>query len=176
MRSPCHIGHDDVHGAIRRWPDNVCEFGDCCPTTSGVGNCERSDLSAKHSGELQEANWDPDGPEPGLGARILGRNQHPKVGEWSTTSFVIAWEEGALFSWAVSDTAQPSASWSFELAPSDEGTTLTQRVQLGPGPSGLTPAIEAMPDREEDIVARRLSEHDANMAANLQAVKAALES
>ncbi len=130
----------------------------------------------KHSGELQEAGWDPDGPEPGLGARILGRNKHPKVGEWSTTSFVVAWQENEVFSWAVADREQPAASWTFELSPSDAGTTLTQRVTLGPGPSGLTPAIEAMPDREEEIVARRLSEHETNMSANLEAVKAALES
>ncbi len=129
---------------------------------------------ARHSSELQEASWDPEGPEPGLGARILGRNQHPQVGEWTTTSHVVEWEEASVFGWSVSDPDEPAASWWFELSPSGQGTTVTQRVRLGPGRSGLSPAIEAMPDREEDIVARRLSEHERNMTANLEALKAEL--
>lgn len=134
------------------------------------------EFPARHSRELQEAGWDPDGPEPGLGARILGRNSHPRVGEWTTTSHVVEWEENAVFGWAVVDADNPSASWWFELAPTEQGTTVTQRVRLGPAPSGLTPAIEAMPDREEDIVAGRLKEHEGNMMANLEAIKSQLES
>jgi hypothetical protein len=42
---------------------------------------------------------------------------------------------------------------------------------LGPGPSGLTPAIEARPDKEERIVARRLAEHEANMQRCLAGIK-----
>ena len=57
----------------------------------------------------------------------------------------------------------PSARWGFELAAEDDGTRLRQWAKLGPGPSGLTPAIKAMPDKEERIVARRLAEHEANM-------------
>lgn len=129
----------------------------------------------EHSSELQEAAWDADGPIPGIGARILGRNKHDAIGEWSTTSFVVDWVEGERFSWAVMDPGNPAAQWWFELRDSNGVTRLTQRVRLGPGPSGLTPAIERMPDREDEIIRRRLEFHDGNMLANLEAAKRMLE-
>jgi hypothetical protein len=46
---------------------------------------------------------------------------------------------------------------------------------MGPGPSGLTPAIEKMPDKEERIIARRLEEWQANMAATLSGIKGLAE-
>ena len=51
--------------------------------------------------------------------------------------------------------------------PADRGTRVTQWCRIGPGRSGLSPAIEKMPDREHDIVSRRLAEHAANMQKNL---------
>jgi len=48
-------------------------------------------------------------------------------------------------------------------------------VRLGPGRSGLTPAIEAMPDKEARIVARRQSEHKANMQRVIAGIKAKSE-
>ncbi len=133
------------------------------------------ELPARFSGELMGAKWiDPD-VAPGLGARFVGRNQHPYVGEWETTSTVVASEPGRVFSWAVSDPDTPAATWKFELTPAGEGTRLTQWVRLGPGPSGLTPAIESMPDREDDIIARRLAEHRENMTATLEGIKALAE-
>jgi hypothetical protein len=44
-------------------------------------------------------------------------------------------------------------------------------MRLGTGPSGLTVAIEKMPDKEERIVAGRLVEFRAAMQANLDAIK-----
>ena len=44
-------------------------------------------------------------------------------------------------------------------------------MQIGPAPSGLTPAIQAMPDKEERIIARRLSEHQVNMQATVDGMK-----
>jgi hypothetical protein len=46
---------------------------------------------------------------------------------------------------------------------------------MGPGPSGLTAAIDRHPDREEAIVAARPDEHCRNMTATLAAMKAAAE-
>jgi hypothetical protein len=132
-------------------------------------------MPARHSQELQEASWDPDGPEPGVGARIFGRNQNPHIGEWTTTSWVVAWEENVGWSWLVADQEAPASQWWFAIEPSGDGVALTQTVRLGPGPSGLTGAIEAMPDKEERIVERRLEFHRENMRANLEAVKAAVE-
>lgn len=47
---------------------------------------------------------------------------------------------------------------------------------MGPGPSGLTPAIEAQPDREDDIVANRLKAWAANMARTVEGIKDLAES
>ena len=47
--------------------------------------------------------------------------------------------------------------------------------QMGPGRGGLNYAIEAMPDKEERIVARRMEEHRVNMARVLDGVKALAE-
>ena len=46
---------------------------------------------------------------------------------------------------------------------------------MGPGPSGLTPAIEAQPDREDDIVANRLKDWAANMARTVEGIKGLAE-
>jgi hypothetical protein len=46
---------------------------------------------------------------------------------------------------------------------------------MGPDPSGLSIAIERMPDKEGRIVSRRLEQWRTNMAANLAALKARIE-
>jgi hypothetical protein len=53
---------------------------------------------------------------------------------------------------------------------------LRQGMRMGPAPSGLNIAIDAMPDKEERIVARRLEEHVANMRATLDGIKQLAES
>ena len=53
--------------------------------------------------------------------------------------------------------------------------TLTQVAQIGPGRSGLSFAIDRMPQKEERIVERRLLEHAASMRANLEHIKALAE-
>ena len=57
------------------------------------------------------------------------------------------------------------------LAEEAAGTRLRQGMRMGPAPSGLSIAIEAMPDKEEKIVARRLVEHERNMQATLEGIK-----
>ena len=46
---------------------------------------------------------------------------------------------------------------------------------MGPARSGMNAAIDAMPDKEERIVARRLGEHRANVEANLAGIARLLE-
>ena len=46
---------------------------------------------------------------------------------------------------------------------------------MGPAPSGLSVAIDARPELEGRIVARRLSEWEQGMRANLDYVRAKLE-
>jgi len=121
-------------------------------------------LPARFSSELQSVEWIDDD-------HFRGRNRHEAAGEWETTCVVTERDEPRVFAWAVGDASYPSASWRFELVPQGAGTLVRQWMQLGPAPSGLTPAIEAMPDKEERIVARRLDEHRFNMLANLAGIK-----
>jgi hypothetical protein len=126
-------------------------------------------LPARFSSELAGAEWL--SPGPAVGARFKGSNQHPAIGTWETTSVVTRCEPDKVFEWAVGDATHPSARWRFELTPATDGVQLTQWCQIGPAPSGLSIAIEAMPDKEERIVARRLDEHRANMRATLEGIK-----
>jgi uncharacterized protein YndB with AHSA1/START domain len=121
-------------------------------------------VPARFSTELQSAEWIDD-------TRFRGTNRHEAAGEWQTECTVIERDEERVFGWAVGDPANPSATWRFSLEPEGGGTRLTQWMRMGPAPSGLTPAIEAMPDKEERIVARRLDEHRFNMLATLQGIK-----
>jgi uncharacterized protein YndB with AHSA1/START domain len=126
-------------------------------------------LPAHFSTEFEGAEWLDDGPA--LGARFRGRNRHPASGAWETTSVVTRCDEPTTFEWAVGDADHPSAKWRFELAPEGDAVRLTQWCQIGPAPSGLTPAILAMPDKEERIVARRMEEFRTNMRATVEGIK-----
>jgi uncharacterized protein YndB with AHSA1/START domain len=132
-------------------------------------------VPARFSTELQETRWlDPTkGATPG--ARFVGRNRHRAAGEWETTCTVTAAEPDRRFSWAVEGPPEPAATWGFDLEPEGSGVRLRQWAHLGPGPSGLTSAIAAMPDKEERIIERRLEEHRANMQATVDGIKALAE-
>jgi hypothetical protein len=130
-------------------------------------------LPARFSQEFRGARWLDDGPQ--LGARFLGRNFHSALGEWETVSWVNRYDPPHAFGWCVSDPDNPSSSWWYQLEEADKTVRLRQGGRMGPAPSGLSIAINAMPDKEERIVARRLGEFEANMKANLQGIKALAE-
>lgn len=121
------------------------------------------------SDELQAVEWI--GGEPAVGGSFVGHNKHDSFGEWSTTSHVIEYEPGRVFAWAVQDPANPSAVWRFRLSPKDGGTELSEWMRMGPGRSGLSFAIDAMPDKEQKIVFVRMREFEKNMAATLEHIK-----
>jgi uncharacterized membrane protein len=123
-------------------------------------------LPARFSAEFLGARWLDD-----QRSRFVGRNAHPAMGEWETTSVVTRFEPHRAFAWAVTDAEHPSASWWFEIDEDAEGVRLRQGFRMGPARSGLSFAIDAMPDKEERIVARRLREHEANMRATLDGIK-----
>nr|WP_042179730.1 SRPBCC family protein [Kibdelosporangium sp. MJ126-NF4]CEL13997.1 cyclase/dehydrase [Kibdelosporangium sp. MJ126-NF4]CTQ88365.1 cyclase/dehydrase [Kibdelosporangium sp. MJ126-NF4] len=127
------------------------------------------------STELQSVRWLDDVSGPGLGHKFVGHSRHESFGEWSTTSEVVDFEPGRTFGWAVGDVAEPAAVWRFHLRPQDGGTELAQWMQLGPGRSGLSAAIDRMPDKEQKIVFVRLREFERNMAATLAHIKSAVE-
>ena len=143
-------------------------------------------LPAQFSPEFQGADWVDGGPA--LGATFHGHNKHQFVGEWTTTSTVTAYEEGAVFEWTVGDVENnqekirvdglvenKTARWRFDLTPDGDGSSLRFSAEMGPGPSGLTMAIQQMPDREEEIVANRLGEWTGNMQATLDGIKGLAE-
>jgi uncharacterized protein YndB with AHSA1/START domain len=132
-------------------------------------------VPARFSSELIEAQWLDEAAEPAVGARFAGRSFHPAAGEWETTCSVIDYEPLRSFAWAVGDPDYPSATWRFDLETDGARVRLRQSARLGPGPSGLTPAIVAMPDKEERIVARRLEEHRANMQSTIEGIKVLAE-
>ncbi|CAM5744973.1 hypothetical protein SAFG77S_08867 [Streptomyces afghaniensis] len=104
-------------------------------------------------------------------ARFVGRNKHEAFGEWETTSTVVACEPGRVFSWAVGDPDEPSAVWRFGLAPGNGGTELSQWMRMGPGRSGLSFAIDAMPEKEQKIVFVRLREFERGMTSALEHIR-----
>ena len=132
-------------------------------------------LSAQFSEEFQGGEWDDDDSEPGVGSTFTGHNKHPQVGEWTTTSHVTEWEPHKAFAWSVSSIEESAARWRFTIEKVPGGSRLRYHVRLGPGRSGLTPAIEAMPDKESRIVAGRQAEHKANMTRVVEGIKAMAE-
>ncbi|WP_306317368.1 MULTISPECIES: SRPBCC family protein [unclassified Streptomyces] len=131
-------------------------------------------LMPRFSAELQSADW-LDGSR-GVGARFVGRNRHEAFGAWETTSYVVEREEGRVFAWAVGDVEQPSAVWRFTLEAGEGGSTvLTQWARMGPGRSGLSYAIDRMPEKEQKIVHVRLGEWERSIDATLDGLKALAE-
>ncbi|QMU78205.1 SRPBCC family protein [Streptacidiphilus sp. PB12-B1b] len=128
-------------------------------------------LMPRLSAELESVEWLDGATGPALRARFLGRSRHEALGEWATTSHIVEYQPPRVFAWAVQDPETPSAIWRFSLEPEDGGTLLRQWVQLGPGRSGLSFAIDRMPEKEEKIVYVRLREFEAGMTATVDAIK-----
>ncbi|WP_370948528.1 SRPBCC family protein [Amycolatopsis sp. cg5] len=129
------------------------------------------ELPSRFSSEFLGADWADGWHGPELGAQFVGRSEHPRIGQWQTTCTLVGYEPERLFSWVVQNPESPAATWRFELEPTDGGTKLKQWARLGPGPSFLLKIIETMPDKEDKIVAGRLTEHRNNMLATLEGIK-----
>lgn len=129
------------------------------------------DLMPTMSDELQAVEWLDGATAASVGARFVGRNKHESLGEWATTSHVVECDFERAFAWAVEDRDNPTATWRFSLHEKDGGTLLTQWMQLGPGRSGLSFAIDRMPDKEQKIVFVRMREFEQNMTVTLGHVK-----
>jgi hypothetical protein len=132
-----------------------------------VANIE---LMTTLSAELRAVQWLEPATGPAIGATFRGDNQRG-ASRWSTVSHVIEYQPGAVFAWAVGDAGNPGTTWKFTLGPEDGGTRLNQSLQMGPGSSGVSMAIESWPDRESSIIASRLCELSDGMARNLAAIK-----
>ncbi len=123
------------------------------------------------SNELQSVQWANGAHRPRVGARFVGHSEHQAFGQWYATSQIVCCDEPREFTWAVGDSEYPSATWRFLLEPRDGGTVLTYWMQMGPGRSGLSVAIDSMPDKEEKIVFVRLREFETAIERTLATMK-----
>ena len=130
-------------------------------------------LSSRFSTEVSGAEWIDGATGPALDARFVGHSAHDAIGAWSTTCIVTGFEPERLFEWSViGRDGDVSSIWRYTIASAGDGhARLDYWFQMGPGRGGLNYAIEAMPDKEERIVARRMEEHRVNMARVLDGVK-----
>jgi len=128
-------------------------------------------LMPELSSELREVAWLDGVTGPAPGCRFLGRNANEYRGAWETVSTVVECDEPCRFAWAVGDPGHPMATWRFTLRPEGAGTVLEQWARMGPGRSGLSIAIDAMPDKEQKLVFVRLREWEAALEHNLAVIK-----
>jgi nitroreductase/uncharacterized protein YndB with AHSA1/START domain len=127
-------------------------------------------LPARFSTEFRGATWI-DTESPRVGAAFVGRNRQEGGREWETTSYIVAWEPPRVLAWNVSDPAQPSAQWRFELEPLGSGTRLRQQVTMGPGMSGTARAMAQQPEQAQQILTRRRDQLRRNMERTTQGIK-----
>jgi len=132
-------------------------------------------FGANYSEEFTGARWAEGSNGPAQGAQFIGSNTHKAIGEWEVPCFVDRCSEPNEFGWVTSDADNPGARWRFEASSIAGATRLRYSVTIGPGPSGISAAIESMPDKEPRIIARRIDEHRANMIRVIEGIKAAVE-
>ncbi|MDJ0465712.1 SRPBCC family protein [Streptomyces sp. H27-C3] len=128
-------------------------------------------LMPELSTELQSVRWLDGVTGPSLDARFAGHNKHESLGEWTTTSHLVEYEPRRLLAWAVEDPEHPTATWRFSLESHEGGTELRQWMRMGPARSGISFAIDRMPDKEQKIVFVRLREIEHSITATLDAIK-----
>ena len=132
-------------------------------------------LPARCSPELQSVEWLGDADGVTVGARFRGSSEHTAFGAWQTECEIVEVEEGRRWVYDVHGLEGVSATWAFEVEPTSDGVLIRQWARMGPGPSGLTPAIVAKPDMEARIVARRLTEWQQSMQVNLDCIRDSAE-
>lgn len=142
-----------------------CDVGTAWRLVTDIG------LPARCSPELQAVEWLDGADRVRVGARFRGRNRNEAFGEWETTCEVVEVDDGRRWVWNVVGPQGIMATWGFEVEPATDGVLIRQWARMGPGPSGLSPAIAAMPDKEARIVARRLSDWREGMQANLEWIR-----
>jgi uncharacterized protein YndB with AHSA1/START domain len=123
--------------------------------------------------EHHRAKWLTPGPREG--ARFEGWN---RIGEWEwdVICVVTACRPPEFIMWNVGEGPLPSSTWSYELAPDGEGSTVvTQRFRHGPGRSGVSSAIEQHPERAALIVESRSDTLRTNMVSTLEAAARLVE-
>jgi Polyketide cyclase / dehydrase and lipid transport len=146
-----------------------------CDVPTAWGYVTDIKLPVRCSAELQSAEWLDGADGVKVGARFRGCNQHTALGIWETVCEVVEVEDQRRWVWNVFGPDGVGATWGFEVEPASDGALIRQWARLGPGPSGLSIAIAAQPDKEARIIAGRLSEWQKNMQANLDWIRRQIE-
>lgn len=157
-----------------RLEDMVVTVQELLPGTPAQVHALLSDV--QQTGGLSPENtrtvWQDE--QRGVGAVFVGTNQRGDR-TWDVPCTVLEDRSPDRFAWSVGNPDRPSASWSYDLTPAEGGTLVTQEFRHGPGPSFLRRAVESRPDQEEEHVAGRAAELEANMRATLRAATVVLE-
>ena len=155
-------------------PGTVAEIDINAPASAIWPFLTDINLSSRFSNEFQGAEWIDDtlvDGQPVVGSSFVGTNENPSLGEFKVPSFIDTYEPGVAFGWRTSSVENPGARWRFEIEPNGSGSRLRYAAVLGPGPSGLTIAIESMPDKEQRIIYRRIEGLHANMRKVVVGIK-----
>jgi hypothetical protein len=115
------------------------------------------DLPAQCSTELQAVDWlgDTDGVTVGAVSVAAVAMMRSATGRPCARSSKSKTNAAGL--WNVIGSSGVGAT-GFEVEPASDGVLIRQWGRMGPGLSGLTPAILAQPDKEARVIVRRLSE------------------
>ena len=116
-------------------------------------------------------------PGPAVGARFEGWNRiGDRECEWDVVCVVTACRPPGFIEWNVGEGPLPSSTWSYDLTPDGEGSTLvTQHFRHGPGESGVSIAVERHPERAAQIVEHRSTTLRTNMISTLEAAARLLD-
>jgi nitroreductase len=152
-------------------PGTVVEIDIAAPLEAAWQQVTDIDLPASFSDEFEGAEWTDGSTGPGFGATFVGRNRHSAIGRWQVPCHINVYEEQRSFGWCTTDPDNPGARWRFDLEPISGAVRLRFSVALGPGPSGITAAIDGAPDKEDRIIGRRMREHFTNMSRVVEGIK-----
>lgn len=133
------------------------------------------ELPVRRSPELRRVEWLDGATAVAVGSRFRGSNRNERLGEWETECVVTEVDVERRWTWDVCGPAGVQATWGFEIDPGRDAVTVRQWARLRTGQSGMTVAIEAMPDKEGRIIARRLAQWRNDLAANLELVRELVE-
>ena len=89
-------------------------------------------------------------PKQGVGTTFLGVNRRGWA-VWPTTSKVVRYEPGRALAWK---TRESGATWSYELTPTDSGTSITGRRELPSftvGTKVMAPLIGGAEGHDEEL-------------------------
>jgi uncharacterized protein YndB with AHSA1/START domain len=105
-------------------------------------------------------------PKQGVGTKFIGLNRRGWA-VWPTTSKVVRFEPGKAVAWR---TRESGATWSYEIAPTASGTSLTGRRELPSytiGTKLMAPIIGGAGGHDQELAD--------GIRTTLQRIKAAVE-